>query len=312
VHYLVTGGAGFIGSHLCDALLRAGHHVTILDNLSTGKVENVDTRAELIVGDAGDLQSVIPLVAQADGVFHLAAIASVERSRTDWRNTTHANLCATVTILDAITRRTTPIPMVYASSAAVYGDTTALPIVEGLAAMPKTAYGVDKYSSELHAGVGQMLHGIPSTGMRFFNVYGPRQDPASPYSGVISIFAHRLLQGQDVTIFGDGEQSRDFIYVTDVVALLNAAMLLHHAEDTPTSPVYNACTGREISVKRLCMLLMELTESQGIAQYAEAREGDIYRSVGSPERAINALGVSAATEMREGLMRTLAWMRGEQ
>ena len=309
MHYLVTGGAGFIGSHLVDALLEGGHRVTVLDDLSSGRTENVDVRAELVIGDAGELNTVSSLVENMDGVFHLAAIASVEKSRTDWRHTTHANLCATVAVLEAISRRTTAIPLVYASSAAVYGDTAMLPIVEGMAARPKTAYGVDKYASELHAGIGCSLHGIPSTGLRFFNVYGPRQDPTSPYSGVISIFARRALIGEPLVIYGDGGQSRDFIYVADVVAMLRSAMLVHHGQSHASAPVYNVCRGEEMSVKRLAALLIELTGSPSGIVYAPAREGDIYRSLGSPERATEALGVVAGTVMREGLSRTLAWMK---
>jgi UDP-glucose 4-epimerase len=310
VHYLVTGGAGFIGSHLVDALIDGGHRVTVLDDLSTGMSDNVHPQAELVVGDAASVSTVSSLIENADGVFHLAAIASVDKSRTDWRSTTHANLCATVAVLEAISKRATPIPMVYASSAAVYGDTSVMPITEGMPAYPKTAYGVDKYASELHAGVGCSLHGIPSTGLRFFNVYGARQDPASPYSGVISIFARRALQGQPLMIYGDGGQTRDFIYVADVVAMLSAGMLVHHGLSDVTAPVYNACTGEEMSVKRLALMLIELTGSSSQIQYAAAREGDIYRSLGCTQRATDALGIAASTVMREGLARTLAWMQG--
>jgi UDP-glucose 4-epimerase len=309
VKYLVTGGAGFIGSHLTDALLAAGHQVMVLDDLSTGSPENVDPRAELVIGDVASLHELMPLVQQVDGVYHLAAIASVDRSRTDWRYTTYANLFGTVSVLDAISKRAEPIPMVYASSAAVYGDTSAIPIIEGLSVNPKTAYGVDKYSSELHAGVGCTIHGIPSTGLRFFNVYGARQDPASPYSGVISIFARLALEGKPLCIHGDGGQTRDFIYVQDVVHMLQAAMLVHHGEPTPTAPVYNACTGEETSIHRLALLLIELAGSRSSIQHLPQRHGDIYRSVGAPERATLGLGVAAATPIREGLAHTLAWMR---
>ena len=312
MHYLVTGGAGFIGSHLVDTLLEGGYRVTVLDNLSTGFSDNIDPRADLVIGDAADLSTVSSLIGSVDGVFHLAAIASVEKSRTDWRHTTHVNLCATVSVLEAISRRATPIPMVYASSAAVYGDTTLIPIVEGAIASPKTAYGVDKYASELHAGVGCALHRIPSTGLRFFNVYGPRQDPASPYSGVISIFAQRALMGEPLIIYGDGSHSRDFIYVSDIAAMLRSAMLVHHGQIQPYAPVYNACTGTEMSVKRLAMLIIDLTHSASEIVHAPAREGDIYRSLGCDVRATEALGTAAATVMRDGLGKTLAWLKQMQ
>jgi UDP-glucose 4-epimerase len=307
--YLVTGGAGFIGSHLCDALLAGGHQVMVLDNLSTGIAEHVDARAVLVVGDVTRLDTVLPLVMEADGVFHLAAVASVEKSRNDWCATTHTNLCGMVTVLDAIKRQDQALPLVYASSAAVYGDTTIFPIVEGSPPLPRTAYGVDKYAGELHAGIGCSLHGIPSTGLRLFNVYGPRQNPASAYSGVISIFASRLLRHQPVTIYGDGRQSRDFIYVDDVVNLMKAAMLVHHATHSASAPVYNACTGQETTILRLALLLTELTQSAGEIHYAPAREGDIIRSCGSPERSLEALGVATSTDIRDGLARTLEWMK---
>ncbi len=220
--YLVTGGAGFIGSHVCDALLARGARVRVLDDLSTGRRENVPAGAELLVGDAADPAVVRDATAGISGCFHLAAIASVARGVEDWLGTHRANLTATITILDALRGR--DVPVVYASSAAVYGDCPVRPIDEAAPLRPLSAYGADKLGCELHARVATHVHRVPTAGLRFFNVYGPRQDPRSPYSGVISIFCERVRSGRAVQIHGDGGQTRDFVFVADVVAALLAAM----------------------------------------------------------------------------------------
>src|SRR5690348_8458986 len=186
--WLVIGGAGFIGSHLCDALLARGDSVRVLDDLSTGRLANLPPGVRFIQGDVADPACVSAAMAGVDGCFHLAAIASVEKGVTDWLGTHRANLTGTITVLDAIRRQGSRIPVVYASSAAVYGDAAAMPITEATPCRPLSAYGADKFGGELHAAVGTQVHGIPTAGLRFFNVYGPRQDPKSPYSGVISIF----------------------------------------------------------------------------------------------------------------------------
>src|SRR5580658_5449763 len=211
--YLVTGGAGFIGSHLCDALVADGHAVRVLDDLSTGKRANLPAGAELIEGDIADPAAVRQAVAGVDACFHLAAIASVARGVDDWLGTHRANLTGTITLFDELRRQPRPVPVVYASSAAIYGDCADLPIKESATKHPLSAYGADKYGCELHARVASHVHGVPTVGLRFFNVYGPRQDPRSPYSGVISIFCERLAAGRSVTVDGDGLQSRDFVYV---------------------------------------------------------------------------------------------------
>ena len=245
--YLVTGGCGFIGSHLVDALAYAGHRVRVLDDLSTGKVENVSVPVELLVGDAGDRETVARAMAGVDGCFHLAAVASVVRANEDWCGTHRANLTATVNVMDAARSVRCQVPVVYASSAAVYGDNPAVPLDEDATTRPLTAYGADKLGCELHARVAGQVHGVPTSGLRFFNVYGPRQDPSSPYSGVISIFADRMARGEGITVFGDGMQERDFVYVGDVVRHLIAGM--EHA-DTDAA-VYNVCTGRATTILEL-------------------------------------------------------------
>ncbi len=201
-----------------------GDSVRVLDDLSTGSRDNLPSGVTLIEADVADPDAVRAAIEAVDGVFHLAAIASVARGVTDWLGTHRANLTGTITVFDAIRRGGAPIPVVYASSAAVYGDCATVPIAEDAERRPLSAYGADKYACELHARVASHVHGIPTTGLRFFNVYGPRQDPRSPYSGVISIFCERVARGAPIDVFGDGGQTRDFIFVADVVAALLAGM----------------------------------------------------------------------------------------
>ena len=304
--YLVTGGCGFIGSHLADALIANGHRVRILDDLSTGRRENAPAAAEVIEGDVADGATVRQAIAGMDGCFHLAAIASVERSRLEWRATNRVNLAGTIEVFDAArgAKNGAPIPVVYASSAAVYGDNANVPLAESAVTRPLSAYGADKLGCELHARVAQVVHGVGSTGFRFFNVYGPRQDPASPYSGVISIFAQRIARGHEITIFGDGLQSRDFVYVADVVAVLQAAM----KAGPKGSSVFNLCTGRETSVTTLAATLADLSRTPLRQRHEAPRAGDIRRSLGNPDAMIAAFGLPADTMLAEGLRRTLAWM----
>ncbi len=311
MHYIVTGGAGFIGHHLCDRLHQMGHRVTIIDNFSTGKAENIHPDSIVLEGDAADATLVQGAVNQCDGVFHLAAIASVDMSRTHWRETTHANLMATVTLLDAISKRTIPVPFIYASSAAIYGDNDAMPLKETEVARPLTAYGADKFASECHAKVGTLIHQIPSAGMRFFNVYGERQDPHSPYSGVISIFAHRLLNRQPITINGDGNQSRDFVYVGDVVTHLMAAMARCHSDSVANHYIFNVCRNQSVTINDLARTLADICKVEFNPLYGAARSGDIYCSLGSNDFAKNTLLCNAETELHDGLSRVISWLKAD-
>jgi UDP-glucose 4-epimerase len=301
--FLVTGGCGFIGSHLCEALLARGDRVRVLDDLSTGKIENMPKGAELLRGDVADAAVVREAMAEAHGCFHLAAVASVELGNQDWLGTHRTNLTGAIAVLDAARRGAggKPIPVVYASSAAVYGDNPEIPLAETAAVRPLSAYGADKLGCELHARVAGHVHGVPTVGLRFFNIFGPRQDPKSPYSGVISIFCDRLRAGQDITIFGDGGQTRDFVYVGDVVAALLAAMELL----PEGSPVFNVCTGRNTSVRELAETIAELCRIAPVIQFRPPRAGDIKESLGNPERAAAVLGVRARVDLRSGLARTL-------
>ncbi len=308
MHYLVTGGAGFIGSHLAHALITQGHKVTVLDDLSTGKRAQIPARAQFIKGDVSDVDMVRQAFDGIDGCFHLAAIASVARSNEEWKRTHEVNLSATINVFEAAKAHKTPV--VYASSAAVYGDGHQPPFHEGLHPMPLSAYGADKLGCELHGKVASHVHSIPNAGMRFFNVYGPRQDPNSPYSGVISIFAKRILAGEPFTVFGDGEQSRDFIYVLDVVNALTRAM---HALETGKlrEGVFNVCTGVRTSVNAMATLISDLTGEHLRVAYADARAGDLRHSLGDPAHARNTLGFTAEVGLRDGMEITLDFLSEE-
>lgn len=305
--FAITGGAGFIGSHLADALLQLGHRVRVVDDFSTGKIENLDKRCEVIQGDVCDPAIIRRAMIGVSGCFHLAAIASVVRSNEDWAGTHRVNLSGFINVMDAA-RQLGRLPVVYASSAAVYGK------VDGIAretsqAMPLTAYGADKLGCELHARAGALVHGVPSLGFRFFNVYGPRQDPASPYSGVISIFAQAIASGRQVTINGTGEQTRDFVYVGDIVKFLIAGMRVIRDERTAgerAGMVLNACTGRETSVAGMADVIGDLLSCDPIIAYGPARVGDIQRSVGDPSMVERMLNTVADTPLRVGLSETLA------
>jgi len=297
--FLVTGGAGFIGSHLVDALLARGDRVRVLDDLSTGKRENLPAEAELIVGDVADPAAVAGAMACVDGCFHLAAVASVELGNRDWLGTHRTNLTGAITIFDAARRANPsgPIPVVYASSAAVYGDSAELPLSESVSPRPLSAYGADKLGCELHGRVATKVHGVPTTGFRFFNVFGPRQDPASPYSGVISIFFNRIGQGQGITIFGDGGQTRDFIYVADVVRALLAGMRRNAVDST----VFNVCTGKTTSLIELAQAIGSVFDRKPEIRFDTPRVGDIRASLGNPELAERLLGFVARITLGEGL-----------
>ncbi|CZF81147.1 UDP-glucose 4-epimerase [Grimontia celer] len=303
--YLVTGGCGFIGSHLVESLLADGHHVRVVDNLSTGYRTNVPRHCELRVADICHPGVLEDAMKEMDGCFHLAAIASVERSNEEWIETHDVNLTASIRVLEAA--RAAKTPVVYASSAAVYGDNADMPLSERSIPRPLTAYGADKLGSELHARVASMVHGVPTAGMRFFNVFGPRQDPKSPYSGVISIFADKIMASQPLTIFGDGEQTRDFIYVGDVVRFLRGAM----SNISTSSDVFNVCRGEALSVNRLATTLMSLTGTEVEISFLPARKGDIRTSIGSPMHAKKELRLMAQTSVTEGLRELIAYLNQE-
>jgi UDP-glucose 4-epimerase len=304
-HYLVTGGAGFVGSHLVDRLIGAGHDVTVLDDLSTGSRDNVNPKARLIAGDVRDADKLAGLIAEAQGCFHLAAIASVQQCNKSWSDSHAVNLTAYVRLLECVGRRKGGvIPVVYASSAAIYGDTSTFPVHEDLPPRPISVYGADKAGGELHAHAAGRMRGIPTFGLRPFNIYGPRQQPGSPYSGVITVFAEQLKRDAPLTIFGDGKQTRDFIYVGDVVTHFMAAMGKTSAE----APICNVATGKETSVLDLAHKLCATFGRAPNINFAAARPGDILRSVADTYRALTLLGCKAETPMEQGL----SFLRGAE
>jgi UDP-glucose 4-epimerase len=300
---LVTGGCGFIGSHLSAALLARGDQVRVLDDLSTGHRANLAPGAELVVGDIADAATVRDAMAGSDGCVHLAAIASVERGVRDWAGSHRVNLSGTIAVFEAARERR--LPVVYASSAAVYGDHAALPLVETAPTRPLSAYGADKLGCEQHARVGGLVHGLPTLGLRFFNVFGPRQDPKSPYSGVMSIFCDRLSRGEAVSIFGDGGQTRDFVAVRDVVAALLGGL----ERASPAAPVFNVCTGQATSVLALAHAVAEACGVAASITHLPPRLGEIRHSLGDPAAMRAALGLGAPRDLRDGIAEIVGWVR---
>jgi len=296
--YLVTGGCGFIGSHLVERLVNDGHKVIVIDTNINGKVDaNFWSGVELVEGDVRDPGLVKQCMAKVDGCFHLAAVASVQKSNEDWIGTHEVNMKGAVCIFEAASFK--KVPVVYASSAAVYGSNIDLPLKESSITKPVTAYGADKLGVEHHARVASIVHKVPTIGFRLFNVYGPRQPPNSQYSGVISVFSERLKMGEDIFVFGDGEQTRDFVYIDDAINFLYEGM-----EKIYLSPIsMNVCTGKATSINQLVKTLMFFSDSQTRIHYRQARKGDIYTSIGDPSLAKKHLSISAKYSLYEGLKR---------
>ncbi|MBF0183202.1 MAG: NAD-dependent epimerase/dehydratase family protein [Magnetococcales bacterium] len=298
--YLVTGGAGFIGSHLVDALLAAGHRVLVLDDLSVGKRSNVDAKAQLVEGSVCDEPLVRKLLAQVDGCFHLAALSSTVLSHQQWLYAHRVNVTGTITVLECAraSKERAAIPVVYTSSAAVYGDNPDSPLPEQTELRPFSAYGADKLGSELHARVAGVVHGVPTLGLRLFNVFGPRQDPTSPYSGVISHFLLRAQRGEELLIHGDGQQVRDFIHVSDVIRFFLVAI----QQVSPEGKVYNVCSGHGTTILDLAKRIIRLTGNRSAIRHDTARVGDIRLSVGDPRQAAQALAITTTKTLEDGLI----------
>ena len=307
MRYVVTGGAGFIGSHLAEALADDGHSVVIVDDFSTGNRTNirwVDGLSAVTVceGSITDISFVRQACAGADGVFHEAAIASVPKSVADPVGSNAVNVDGTLNVLvaarDAGVRK-----VVLASSAANYGDNPNLPLKETEEPRPQSPYAAQKVMGEYYARLFTDLYGLKTTCLRYFNVYGPRQDPSSPYSGVISIFISRICAGEPITIFGDGTQTRDFIYVGDVVQANIRAMTSDYCG------ILNVAGGEETSLNELAAVIMACTGNACDISYAAAREGDIHRSLADTERLEATIGRVAACSLADGLSETIAWSR---
>jgi nucleoside-diphosphate-sugar epimerase len=307
-HYLVTGGAGFIGSHLTEALVRRGHAVRVLDNLSTGKRRNLEhiDGVEFIEGDLADLNACVRAVQGIDYVLHQAAIPSVPRSVKDPISSNRSNIDGSLNILvaarDAGVRR-----LVYAGSSSAYGDTPTLPKREDMPTRPLSPYALQKLVAEQYCQMFTALYGRETVTIRYFNVFGPRQDPGSAYSGVISLFSTALLEGRQPTIYGDGEQTRDFTYVANVVDGVLRACEAPNA----SGEVINVATGGRISLNELLRTMNTIVGTSIEPIFAEGRAGDVRDSQADITRAQRLLGYAPSVGLEDGLRDTLDWCRAD-
>jgi len=304
-NYLVTGGAGFIGSHVSEALVRRGDRVRVVDNLSTGKRANLaqlGDAVEFVEGDLADLDVARRAVDGCEFVLHQAAIPSVPRSVKDPISSNRANIDATLNVLvaarDAGVRR-----VVYAGSSSAYGNTPTLPKHEEMPTAPLSPYALQKLVGEQYLQLFTQLYGLETVTIRYFNVFGPRQDPSSPYSGVISLFVSALVDGRRPTIYGDGEHTRDFTYVANVVDGVLRACTAPNA----SGEVINVATGGRVSLNQLFSVIRELTGARVEPIYASPREGDVKDSQADITKAQNLLGYKPLVSFEEGLRRTLDW-----
>jgi UDP-glucose 4-epimerase len=304
---LVTGGAGFIGSHLVEALLAGGCRVTVIDDLSSGNERNLPATSggfRFIRGDIRDRRAVESAAAGCEAVFHLAAVVSVPKTTQDPVGSADVNEAGSLNVLEAA-RRAGARRFVFASSSAVYGDDPRLPKREDMAPKPLTPYAVQKLAIEYHAHVYSSLFGLPSVSLRFFNVFGPRQDPSSPYSGVISIFMTKALTAGVPVIYGDGRQSRDFVFVGDVVQALIRATNSQGA----TGKVFNVGTGRSVTIGALWEMVAALSGSSAKPVHEPLRPGDVPQSVSAIDAARADLGFAPQVSFERGLEMTIEWYR---
>ena len=304
--YLVTGGAGFIGSHLCEELIRRDHTVRVADSLITGKRSNLDhiPNVEFVQGDLADLEFAKSVVQGCDYVLHQAAIPSVPRSVKDPITSNRANVDGTLNVLvasrDAGVRR-----LVFAGSSSAYGDTPTLPKDEDMPSNPLSPYALQKVVGEQYLQMFTRLYGLETVSIRYFNVFGPRQDPSSPYSGVISVFATALLENRPPKIYGDGEQTRDFTYVANVVD-----GVLRACEATGASgQVINVATGGRISLNDLFKEMKKIIGASVNPEYVDPRAGDVRDSQADIRKAKDILGYKPTISFEEGLKRTIEWYR---
>ena len=305
-HYLVTGGAGFIGSHLSEEIARRGHRVRVADSLITGKRSNLAHVAgvEFIEGDLADFEFAKRVADGCDYVLHQAALPSVPRSVTDPITANRANVDGTLNILvaarDAGVKR-----LVFASSSSAYGDTPTLPKHEGMPVDPMSPYALQKVVGEQYLRLFTRLYGLETVSIRYFNVFGPRQDPTSPYSGVISVFATALIENRPPKIYGDGEQTRDFTYVANVVDGVLRACEAPNA----SGEIINVATGGRISLNKLFYAMRDIVGGTLEPMYGESRQGDVRDSQADIRKAQALLGYEPTVPFEEGLARTIAWYR---
>jgi UDP-glucose 4-epimerase len=305
---VITGGAGFIGSHLAEELTRQDHHVIILDDLSTGRKENAEAllskdNAEFIQGSITELSLLQKIFLGIDFVFHQAAVTSVPRSIKNPQLAHEVNATGTLNVLLAA-RENGVRKVIYASSSSVYGDTPTLPKKEDMPPNPQSPYAVSKLTGEYYCRVFQRVYGLPTVCLRYFNVYGPRQDPDSPYAAVIPAFLKKLFQGDSPVIYGDGEQTRDFTFVKDAVA---ANILAAESEATGT---FNVGRGDRISINELAGLAVRLVGNNVEPVYEEPRPGDVKHSLADISR-LKASGYRPKFSLEEGLRETIRSFQNE-
>ena len=303
---LVTGGAGFIGSNLAEALVIDGQRVRVLDDLSTGSRVNLTDDAEVVTGDVRDPATVMDAVGDAEVVYHLAALTSVTRSVRDPVTTNDVNVRGTLTVLEAA-RQAGVRRVVYASSSSVYGDTEVLPKHEGLPANPVSPYGVSKLAGEAYCRDFTRVHGLETVALRFFNVFGPRQDPRSEYAAVIPRFIPRMLAGEPPVVFGDGEQTRDFTFVDDAVTVCLSAA---DAGPDASGEAINVSGGGRISILDLIGLLNRVLGTKVAPEHERPRPGDVRHSHADLGKAERLLGYRPSVPIEEGLARTAEWFDG--
>jgi len=307
---LVTGAAGFIGSHIVDRLLREGSEVTAVDNLSAGKIENVAHNQgrsgfTFLKGDIRDAEFDAKIVRDVDTVFHEAALVSVTRSVKDPVSTNETNVSGTLRLLRACAnsgvRR-----FIYASSSSVYGETETLPKTEGIPPQPISPYAVSKLAGEDYCRVFHRIYGLETVSLRYFNVYGPRQ-AYGPYSGVITIFINRLLEGKPPIIYGDGEQTRDFTHIQDVVE----ANMLAAETNSGVGEVFNIATGKPATINELCSMLLKITDRMDLnPEHTGPRPGDIKHSYADTTKARETLGYRPRVSLEQGLVQLTEWFSG--
>ena len=305
---LVTGGAGFIGSHLVDALLAYGCEVVVLDNLSTGhlkNIEHVSKKIDFREGDIRDLNTMQKSAIGCDVIFHLAAVVSVPQTVSDPITSADVNDLGSLHVLESA-RLQGVKRVVLSSSCAVYGDDPEIPKHENMQLRPQSPYAVQKFTNELNARLYAELYGLETVCLRYFNVFGPRQDPSSPYSGVISIFMTRAVGKEPPTIYGDGQQFRDFIYVKDVVQ----ANLLAAATQDSSGAVFNIGTGNHVRINQLWESIAAMAGVAFPPDFAEYRAGDIIESVANIQKAVSSLGFKPKYSFQEGLQTTFNWYCG--
>jgi len=308
MNILITGGAGFIGSHLLVALLGEGHNVRIVDNLSTGRIQNLGNARnfEFIHGDLEDPEIAAKSVSNIEIVLHHAAISSVSSSLTDPMQTHRANVAATLTLLLAC-RNAGVRRLIYAGSASAYGNSPELPKVETMRCDPQSFYALQKLTGEQYCLLFTTLYGLETVILRYFNVFGPQQDPESSYSSVIPLFIQSMLRGRQIMINGDGSQSRDFIYVSDIVQANFKAMITRDI----AGEVFNIGCGSCHSLLELIDILEDITGRRCQITHTYPRPGDILHSVALIEKARDQLGFAPAVTFREGLKLTLDWIRAK-